>query len=386
MNEETEHEHAGEGEEPLSSNAGGEAAAPEAQPLEGGTPAETPESQDAPAEGEQTHLFGGTADASEAAPPPAESAAPSEPTAADAPDEAAAPLEAEAPDETALAADAAEEEEESASAKTERSAEAIAAQWSSEETETAPEVSPTLDAVFGREEEPARSEAPAPAPSWPSAEDEPDATSPAGSAPAGQLAPGERVMIEEEETFIKDDGIDRRWYALHAYSGQEASVRRNLLTAAEHAGLDDHIGGVLVPMEKVAEMKGGEKKVSKRKFFPGYVLVQLTPNPEKNPELWHLIHETPGVSGFIGPRRKPAPLSDTEVNAIIEELRGERERPKPKMDFDVGERVKIIDGPFANFLGNIDSIDHERGKLKVLIEVFERLTSVEVDHWQIEKM
>jgi transcriptional antiterminator NusG len=183
-----------------------------------------------------------------------------------------------------------------------------------------------------------------------------------------------------------DDGVRRRWYALHAYSGQEGNVRKNLLMQAELDGLDDLIGGVLVPMEQVAEIKGGEKRISKRKFFPGYVLVRLPEHPERRPELWHLINNTPGVSGFIGSRHTPVPLEDAEVNAIIDEIRGERTRPKPKVKFDVGERVKIIDGPFSNFLGNIDSIDADRGTLKVMVEIFERLTSVEVEFWQVEKI
>ena len=119
---------------------------------------------------------------------------------------------------------------------------------------------------------------------------------------------------------------------------------------------------------------------------PGYVLVRLPEHPERQPELWHLINNTPGISGFIGSRNTPVPLEDAEVNAIIEEIRGERTRPKPKVKFEVGERVKIIDGPFSNFLGNIDSIDVDRGTLKVMVEIFERLTSVEVEFWQVEKI
>lgn len=185
----------------------------------------------------------------------------------------------------------------------------------------------------------------------------------------------------------KDDGIKRRWYALHAYSGQEGGVKRNLLVKADLAGIGHLFGGILVPVEEVAEMKSGERKISKRKYFPGYVLVRLPEHPERNAELWHLIKETPGVSGFIGgSRNAPTPLADSEVQAIIEEVRGERPRPKPKVDFDEGERVKIIDGPFANFMGNVDYIDTDRGKLKLVVEIFERPTPVEVEYWQVEKM
>jgi transcription termination/antitermination protein NusG len=219
----------------------------------------------------------------------------------------------------------------------------------------------------------------------------PENTEQADSGEAAE-AEGPEFVNESSENIgyiaqAADDGIKRRWYAIHAYSGQEGNVKRNLLVNAEQCGLKDLIGGILVPMEEVAEIKSGEKKVSKRKYFPGYVLVRLPEHPERNADLWHLIKETPGVSGFIGgSRNQPTPLSDTEVQAIIEEVRGERERPKPKVDFEEGERIKIIEGPFANFLGNVDSIDMERGKLKIMVEIFERLTSVEVEFWQVEKM
>ncbi|MDQ1256775.1 MAG: transcription termination/antitermination protein NusG [Candidatus Hydrogenedentes bacterium] len=204
-----------------------------------------------------------------------------------------------------------------------------------------------------------------------------------------------QVNAEEEELEagppplivpVPDDGIKRRWYAIHALSGQEGTVKKNLLVLAEQAGLGDLLSNVLVPMEEVAEIKSGQKRVSKRKFFPGYVLIQLPEHPERYAELWHLIKETPGVTGFIGSRTVPVPLENAEVDAIVEEIRGERERPKPKVKFESGERVKIIDGPFSNFLGNIDEINLERGKIKVMVEIFERLTSVEVEFWQVEKI
>jgi transcriptional antiterminator NusG len=229
----------------------------------------------------------------------------------------------------------------------------------------------------------------------PSSEEAPSSEAPAGDEDqAAAEAPEAEVDADSQENdagdeaerpAVKDDGIKRRWYALHAYSGQEANVKKNLQVHAEHADLLDLFGEILVPMEEVAEIKSGEKKISKRKFFPGYVLLQLPEHPERHPELWHLIKETPGVSGFIGSRTAPVPLEDAEVQAIIDEVRGERERPKPKVKFEVGERIKIIDGPFSNFLGNIDEINAERGTLKVMVEIFERLTSVEVEFWQVEK-
>ena len=185
---------------------------------------------------------------------------------------------------------------------------------------------------------------------------------------------------------VPDDGIKRRWYALHAHSGQEGNVKKMLLVGAEQGHQQHLVTNVRVPMEEVAEVRSGQKKISKRKFFPGYVLVQLPEHPEKHPELWHMIRQIPGVTGFIGSRTAPVPLDDSEVREIVEEIRGERERPKPKVKFEQGERVKIIDGPFANFLGSIDEVNMERGTVKVLVEIFERLTSVEVEFWQVEQI
>ncbi len=192
-----------------------------------------------------------------------------------------------------------------------------------------------------------------------------------------------------ETPIIKEppaDGVKRRWYAVHAHSGQEGSVMASLRARATQSGMEAQITNVLVPMEEVAEFRAGEKKTSKRKFFPGYVLVQLPEHPEKNADLWHLIKDTPGVTGFIGSRTEPVPLEDAEVITLVEEMRGERERPRPKLSFEVGERVKITEGAFANFMGNIGEINEERGKVKVMIEIFERQTSVEVDFWQVEKI
>lgn len=185
---------------------------------------------------------------------------------------------------------------------------------------------------------------------------------------------------------VPDDGMRRRWYAIHAHSGQEHTVQQSLIAKAEQEGLSELLTNVLVPMEEIAEFKSGEKKVSKRKYFPGYLLVQLPEHPERHADLWHLIKETTGVTGFIGSRNEPVPLEDEEVAGLVEEIRGERERPRTKVNFDIGERIKIIDGAFANFFGNIGEINEERGRMKVMIEIFERQTSVEVEFWQVEKI
>lgn len=183
---------------------------------------------------------------------------------------------------------------------------------------------------------------------------------------------------------VPEDGIKRRWYALHVHSGQEGNACDMLMAGAQTLENPNFITNVLVPMEKVAEIRSGEKKVSKRKFFPGYVLIQLPEHPERHADLWQLIKETPGVTGFIGSRNAAVPLEDSEVMAVVEVARGERERPKPKVDFSKGQRVKITEGPFANFLGNVDDINPETGTMKIMVEIFERLTSIEVEFWQVE--
>jgi len=182
------------------------------------------------------------------------------------------------------------------------------------------------------------------------------------------------------------DGITRRWYALHAHSGQESAVREMLLSRAQQLENPDLLTNVFVPIEQVEVVKSGQKRMSKHKCFPGYVLVQLPEHPEKYADLWHMIKDTPSVTGFIGSRTVPVPLDDTEVQSIIEVVRGERERPKPKLDFEVGERVRINDGPFANFLGKIEEINAERSVVKVMVEIFERQTNVEVEFWQVEQI
>jgi len=208
-------------------------------------------------------------------------------------------------------------------------------------------------------------------------------------------SPAAKEDIEDEDVVREpsitlnpapDDGIERRWYAVHAHSGQEATVQRSLIAQAEIEGLADLMTNVLVPMEEISEFKSGEKKFSKRKYFPGYLLVQLPVHPERYADLWHLIKDTTGVTGFIGSRNEPTPLEDEEVMNLVEEIRGERERPVPKINFEVSERIKIIDGAFANFFGNISEINVERGRMKVMIEIFERQTSIEVEFWQVEKI
>jgi transcriptional antiterminator NusG len=173
-----------------------------------------------------------------------------------------------------------------------------------------------------------------------------------------------------------------RWYVVHAYSGFEKSVARNLIERIERAGMKDRFGEVLVPVEEVVEMKGGQKKTAERKFFPGYVLVQM----EMEDDTWHLVKSTPKVTGFVGgTATKPAPISEKEVQSIMDQMREGVEKPKPKVLFEVGETVRVIDGPFTDFNGNVEEVNYDKSKLRVSVMIFGRATPVELGFGQVEK-
>ena len=175
---------------------------------------------------------------------------------------------------------------------------------------------------------------------------------------------------------------DMKWYVIHAHSGHENKVKQSLENRVRQEHLEDNIGEVLVPFEEVAEVKGGKKRIINRKIFPGYVLVRM----KLSHQTWYLVRTTPGVTGFIGSGKNPTALEPEEVESIFEQMRGEQKKPKPKVEFEKDERVKIIEGPFTNFMGCVDEVNAERGKLKVMVEIFERLTSVELEFWQVEKI
>lgn len=175
---------------------------------------------------------------------------------------------------------------------------------------------------------------------------------------------------------------EMQWYVLHAHSGHENRVRLNLLQRIKQAGLEAFVPEALVPSEEVAEIKGGKKRVSRRKSYPGYVFVRM----QLTNDVWMLVKSTQGVTGFLGSKKKPTPLPAEEMEAIFEEIRSEKDKPKPKVMFEIDEQVKIIEGPFANFTGYVDDVNAERGRLKVLVEVFERRTPVECEFWQVEKI
>ncbi len=197
----------------------------------------------------------------------------------------------------------------------------------------------------------------------------------------------ETTQITREQLLkpVPDDGIVRRWYALHVLTAKEYEVCDKLLKLAKQRGMENLVVNAFVPKQKVAEVRGGVQKVKEQKCFPGYILVQLPEHPEKYPELWSMIKEVPGVTGFVSSRRNaPTPLSDEEVEEIISIMVGEQEPPKPKLEFAVGDKVKIVEGPFANFTGVIEEINQERGTMKVSVEIFNRATTIEVETWQAE--
>ncbi|HRK78532.1 MAG: transcription termination/antitermination protein NusG [Thiobacillus sp. SCN 63-374] len=176
--------------------------------------------------------------------------------------------------------------------------------------------------------------------------------------------------------------MSMRWYVVHAYSGFEKSVARNLVERIERAGMKDRFGEILVPVEEVVEMKGGQKKTAERKFFPGYVLVQM----EMDDDTWHLVKSTPKVTGFVGgTATKPAPISEKEVQSILDQMREGVEKPKPKVLFEVGEVVRVIDGPFTDFNGNVEEVNYDKSKLRVSVMIFGRATPVELGFGQVEK-
>ncbi|MFP3874641.1 MAG: transcription termination/antitermination protein NusG [Thiohalophilus sp.] len=173
-----------------------------------------------------------------------------------------------------------------------------------------------------------------------------------------------------------------RWYVVHAYSGFEAQVKRSLEERIKLKGMEDKFGQILVPTEEVIEMRDGQKRKSDRKFFPGYVLVQM----DMDDDTWHLVKDTPRVMGFIGGTSdKPAPISEKEAQSILERIQEGTERPRPKVLFEPGEVVRINDGPFNDFNGVVEEVDYEKNRLRVEVSIFGRSTPVDLDFSQVEK-
>jgi transcriptional antiterminator NusG len=201
------------------------------------------------------------------------------------------------------------------------------------------------------------------------------------AAPVDETPAAESPVEESpvEEAPAEDDRM--KWYIIHSYSGFEHKVSDSLRTRAEAFGFAHKVGQILIPTEEVVELRNGKKVTSKRLVYPGYVLVQL----DMDDEMWHAIKNTPRVTGFVGGATHPVPLSADEVNSILYRQASSADRPRPKMNFEKNENVRIIDGPFNNFSGKVDEVNPERNTLRVLVTIFGRATPVELDFLQVEK-
>lgn len=177
--------------------------------------------------------------------------------------------------------------------------------------------------------------------------------------------------------------MSMRWYVVHAYSGFEGQVKRSLAERIRRADMEDRFGEILVPTEEVVEMRGGQQRKSERKFFPGYVLVQM----EMSEETWHLVKSVPKVMGFIGGSGdRPAPISEKEANAILRRVQEGVEKPRPKVLYEPGEVVRVVEGPFNDFNGVVEEVDYAKSRLKVSVLIFGRATPVELEFGQVEKV
>lgn len=183
---------------------------------------------------------------------------------------------------------------------------------------------------------------------------------------------------------MSENEAKKRWYVIHVYSSNEASVKQKIIDATKRAHMEDKLGEILVPTESVVEMRAGRKCKSQRKFFPGYVLIELM----LDDDMWYLVNKTQGVLGFIGGAAgsKPAPLHPKEVQSILSQLESTADKPRPKVLFEVGEVVRVGDGPFADFSGVVEEVNYEKSRLRVAVLIFGRSTPVELEFSQVEKM
>lgn len=173
-----------------------------------------------------------------------------------------------------------------------------------------------------------------------------------------------------------------KWYVIHTQTGQEDRVKKYLETKIKESGLQNLISQILIPTERISEVKDGKKKISTRKFFPGYILVEI----DLTDEGWYLIKNIPGVSGFIGSATRPFTLKEEEIKNILKKAEERKEKPTPKVTFEIGEGVKVVEGPFTNFNGTIEEVNPNKGKLKVVVSIFGRATPVELEYWQVGKL
>lgn len=177
--------------------------------------------------------------------------------------------------------------------------------------------------------------------------------------------------------------MTKKWYVIHTQTGYEEKVKTNLeKKLKQKPEISEFVSQIIVPTEQIAEIKGGKKKISERKFFPGYVLVEM----DLNDKTWYFIKRTAGVTGFVGPRSRPTPLTDNEIKNILRQSETTKAKPIPKVTFEKGEPIRVKEGPFNNFNGIVEEVNHEKGKVKVAISIFGRATPVELEMWQVEKV
>lgn len=191
-----------------------------------------------------------------------------------------------------------------------------------------------------------------------------------------------QAVPQEPAAPAKPVNPDLRWYVVHAYSGMEKAVERNILERINRAGMQDKFGEILVPTEEVVEIKNGQKRTSERRFYPGYVLVQMV----MNDDTWHLVKHTNKVTGFVGgAKNRPSPISDDEVAKILGQMVEGVEKPRHKVEFEVGEYVRVKEGPFTDFNGTVEEVNYDKSKVRVSVTIFGRATPVELEFSQIEK-
>ncbi|MBP9854546.1 MAG: transcription termination/antitermination factor NusG [Candidatus Omnitrophica bacterium] len=173
-----------------------------------------------------------------------------------------------------------------------------------------------------------------------------------------------------------------KWYVVHTQTGSEEKARAGLESKMVSTNLKDYVSEIVVPTEQVSEVRSGKKRITSRKFFPGYILIKMNMSKES----WYLVKTIPGITGFIGPGRKPTPITEEEVKRILQRTEDTEVKPMPKTTFEIGESIRISQGPFANFNGSVTDIFPDRGKLKVSVSIFGRSTLVELEYWQVEKI
>lgn len=239
---------------------------------------------------------------------------------------------------------------------------------------------PSVEASPAAEEPVAKEHTASPkaAPAMGSEEQETIIESESDAAAAAQEKGDSNSMLPE----LDEKRSSYPWYVVHTYSGYEQRAKLSLEERVKTANASEKFGHVVVPHEKVVEVVRGEKKTSSKKVFPGYILIQC----EMDDESWHLVKGTPKITGFVGDSRNPVPLSKMEVETLMKQMEGGAERPRPSVQFEQGDSIKVVDGPFADFNGTVDEVKPDKGKLRVLISIFGRNTPVELDFVQVEKV